>query len=395
MGGAGNQRLKSFQNSLFLALGTHWASQAASQLGITSGITRGRDTMATSLKVGIIGLGGIAHTHMPGWQESPYTEVIGACDISETAAETFGKRWDVARVTTTAADLINDPDIDIIDICTPNNYHALLAIAAMEAGKHVLCEKPLAPLPADIRTMIDARDRTGKLLMTAQHFRFGGTAKAMKAELSSGVLGHVYHARSWMLRRAASPVRPGFILKEQASGGPCIDIGVHILDLTLWMMGNPKPIAVTGVARTELAHHPGAFSIWGGAIPQQFNVEDFAAAFVRFENGATLMLEVSWLLHHNIPVEDTQIWLYGTDAGAHWPKCEIYSTNYETQQHYTKTLQLTKDIREPHAQECIEFAEAIVNGAPSPVPAEESLQVMTILDGVYRSQISGGEVRLD
>jgi predicted dehydrogenase len=243
--------------------------------------------------------------------------------------------------------------------------------------------------------MIEARDRTDKMLMTAQHFRFGGAAKAMKAELDTGVLGDIYHARSWMLRRAAAPTRPGFIIKKYSSGGPCIDIGVHILDLTLWFMGNPKPVAVTGVARTELAHQPGAFSIWGGAIPSEFDVEDFATAFVRFENGATLILEVSWLLHHDTNGEDMQMWLYGTRGGSHWPKCEIYESNNQTRQLYNRTLKLTGDLLEPHAQECVEFAQAIVDGAPSPVPAEQSLQVMAILDGVYRSQKTDGEVRLD
>jgi predicted dehydrogenase len=170
---------------------------------------------------------------------------------------------------------------------------------------------------------------------------------------------------------------------------------VHILDLTLWLMGNPKPVAVTGVARTELAHRKGAFSIWGGPIPTEFDVEDFSAAFVRFENGATLVLEVSWLLHHDTQVEDMQLWLYGTTGGCHWPKCEIYESNYATGQHYNRALKITRDALEPHAQECVEFAQAIVDGAPSPVPAEQSLQVMAILDGVYRSQRVGGEVRLE
>jgi predicted dehydrogenase len=216
----------------------------------------------------------------------------------------------------------------------------------------------------------------------------------MKAELDTGVLGEIYHARSWMLRRAAAPTRPGFILKDMATGGACIDIGVHILDLTLWFMGNPKPVSVTGVSRTELAHKPGAFSIWGGAIPQEMNVEEFASAFVRFENGATLILEVSWLLHHDTEGEDMQMWLYGKNGGSHWPKCEIYQSNNATQQLSNRTLKLTKDIRPAHAQECVEFAQAIVDGKPSPVPAEQSLQVLTILNGVYKSQEIGGEVKL-
>lgn len=350
--------------------------------------------MAKQLKVAVIGAGGIAATHMPGWADSEHTEVVAGCDVNEAILQKWGTTYGVSRLTTHAESLINDPDIDIIDICTPNNYHTPLAVAALNAGKHVLCEKPLAPSPDDIRQMITARDASGKLLMTAQHFRFSGSAKAMKAELQLGVLGDIYHARSWMLRRSAAPIRPGFILKEHASGGACIDIGVHILDLTLWFMGNPQPVAVSGVARTELAHQKGAFNNAGNLIPPEMDVEEFASAFVRFENGATLILEVSWLLHHDTQGEDMQMWLYGTQGGSHWPKCEIYQSNYATRQQYNRTLQMKKDIREPHAQECVEFAQAIVDGAPSPVPPEDALQVLTILDGIYRSQASGAEVRL-
>ena len=244
--------------------------------------------------------------------------------------------------------------------------------------------------------MIDARDKSGKLLMTAQHFRFQGSSMAMKAEIDRGILGDVYHARSWMLRRGGAPTGPGFILKKHSGGGPCIDIGVHILDLTLWFMGNPEPVAVSGVARAELAKQKGAFTSWGrNAIPTEYDVEDFAAAFVRFENGATLIIEVSWLLHHDTQGEDMQMWIYGTQAGLHWPKCEILESNSETRQFYNRTLKLMYDGLEPHAQECVEFARAIANGEPSPVPAEQSLQVLGILDGIYRSQKAGSEVRLD
>ena len=351
--------------------------------------------MSRTLKVGVIGVGGIARVHMPGWEASEHAEVVAGCDIDETALQRWGDEHGIEKLVTDAADLIGDPDIDVVDVCTPNNYHAPLTIAALEAGKHVLCEKPLAPTPAEIRAMIAARDKSDKMLMTAQHFRFQGSAKAMKAEIETGALGDVYHARSWMLRRAGAPIRPGFIMKKHSSGGPCIDIGVHILDLTLWFMGNPRPVAVTGVARAELAHQEGAFSIWGGAIPAGFDVEDFAVAFVRFENGATLVLEVSWLLHHDTAGEDMQMWLYGTKGGCHWPRCEFFESNYATQQHYNRVLKITRDALRPHAQECVEFAQAIVDGAPSPVPAEQSLQVMTILDGIYRSQEIGAEVRLD
>jgi predicted dehydrogenase len=116
---------------------------------------------------------------------------------------------------------------------------------------------------------------------------------------------------------------------------------------------------------------------------------------MRFANGATLMLEVSWFLHHDTQGEDMQIWLYGTEGGCHWPKAEFLSTNYETRQFLNSTLQRVKDPMEPHALECVEFARAVAEGAPSPVPAEQSLQVLSILDGIYRSQATGGEVKLE
>jgi predicted dehydrogenase len=350
--------------------------------------------MSKVLKVGVIGVGGIAGTHFPGWRDSRDAEVVALADLDEKTLARVGKEQGVTQLYAKPEDLIADKELDIIDICTPNMYHTPLTVAALEAGKNVICEKPLAPTPADVKTMIAARDRSGKLLMTAQHFRFEGSAQALKSEIDRGVLGNVYHARSWMLRRSAAPVRPGFILKKHSGGGPCIDIGVHILDLTLWMMGNPKPVTVTGVTQDKLAHQAGAFSNWGGLIPAEFDVEEFASAFVRFDTGATLVLEVSWLLHHKTSGEDMQMWLYGDQGGSHWPSNEILTANNQTQQLLNTSLQ-NRGGGEAHAKECIAFADAVANGKPSPVPAEQSLDVIGILNGLYRSAGSGREVALD
>jgi predicted dehydrogenase len=352
--------------------------------------------MSKKLKVGFIGLGGIAHTHVPGWNASPYTEVVAGSDINPDVFSQWKEKHGLTRFATDPGEIIHDPEIDIIDICTPNMYHAPQTIAALEAGKHVLCEKPLAPTPDAIRAMIAARDRSGKLLMTAQHFRFRGVSMAVKAEIDSGVLGTIYHARAWMLRRSGLPVSPTFIYKQHSGGGPCIDIGVHILDTTLWLMGHPKPVAVSGVARTALAKKPGAFTSWGKRpIPEDIDVEDFAAAFVRFDNGATLVLETSWLLHHVVQGEDARIWLYGEEGGCEWPQANFASTDYKNRQLLNHSLVLTQDGMEPHALECFEFARAVAEGLPSPVPPEQSLFVQAILDGIYRSQESGAEVAVN
>ncbi len=353
--------------------------------------------MGKILKVGVVGVGGIARTHMPGWAASANAEVIAGADVVEPALKSWGSTYGVDRLYTDVQDLFRDPDIDIVDVCTPNMYHKELAIGGLQAGKHVICEKPLAPTAEDIQEMMAARDEAGKLLMTAQHFRFSGIAKAMKREIATGALGHVYHARSWMLRRNGFIPSPSFVEKRHSGGGPCIDIGVHVLDLTLWLMGNPKPVAVSGVAGAPLAHIPGQFPAWRPdlPLPKIWDVEDYAVAFVRFDHGGTLILETSWLLHHDIEGEDMQIWLYGDGGGCHYPSAQFLASNYESQQLYNRTLQITRDALEPHAQECVEFAQAVIDGAPSPVPSEHSLQVLAILNGIYKSQAAGKEIPLD
>jgi len=351
--------------------------------------------MSNPLKVGVIGVGGIAATHFPGWKASPHAELVAFSDPFESVLIKTAAEHNITKTYVKPEDLIADPDIDVIDICTPSAYHAPLAIAALEAGKHVICEKPLAPTPADIDAMIAARDKSGKLLMTAQHFRFQQDTIALKAELDSGILGDVYHARSWMLRRNWTPVRPGFIYKKNSGGGPCIDIGVHILDLTLWMMGHPRPVAVTGVTQDKLSKLPGAFSGWGGAeIPHDADVEEFAAAFVRFEDGQTLSLEVSWQLHHPTQGEDMQMWLYGTQSGAHWPSSKIITSNLKTKRTQDIQLNGVANGMEAHAYECFKFAEAIAEGGPSPVPAEQSRDVQSILNALYESAETRKEVRI-
>lgn len=351
--------------------------------------------MSNTLKVGVIGVGGIAQTHFPGWNASEHAEMVAFADPVAPVLEQTAKEHGITTTYVDPMDLIKDADVDIVDICTPSAYHAPLAIAALEAGKHVICEKPLAPTPEEIDRMIAARDKSGKLLMTAQHFRFQADTQALKAELETGTLGDIYHARSWMLRRNWTPVRPGFIYKKNSGGGPCIDIGVHILDLTLWMMGHPKPVAVTGVTQDKLSKLPGAFSGWGHVdIPHDMDVEEFAAAFVRFEDGQTLILEVSWMLHHPTPGEDMQMWLYGTQSGAHWPSSRVITANNQTKR--TADIQLNNVPRgmEPHAAECVAFAEAIAEGRPSPVPPEESRDVQSILNALYESAESRREVRI-
>ncbi len=312
--------------------------------------------MANKLKVGMIGLGGIAHTHVPGWASSPYAELVAGSDVNAGVFPAWREKYGVTRFYESAAELINDPEIDIIDICSPNMFHAPQAIAALEAGKHVICEKPLAPTPAEIRQMIAARDRSGKLLMTAQHFRFRGISQAVKAEIDSGVLGDIYHARSWMLRRSGLPVRPTFIYKSQSGGGPCIDIGVHILDLTLWLMGHPRPVAVSGVARAALAHHPGAFSgRWGRSrVPRGYGRGRFRGGICAFRyrrhaddrNELAAAPQCAGRGFARVALRHRR-WLRVAGCNIH------VQTTIPICSWSTVALMLTQDTMEPHALECV------------------------------------------
>lgn len=351
--------------------------------------------MSKILNVGVIGVGGIAGTHMPGWAASEHAKVAAGADLNTEVLTKWAKDHDVdaAKCYAKTEDLFADPDVDIIDICAPSNYHADLAIAALEAGKHVICEKPLAPKPADIERMIAARDKSGKMLMTAQHMRFIGSHIAAKKEIDAGRLGDIYHTRAWWLRRTELPARPGFIYKKNSGGGPCIDIGVHQLDLALWLIGNPKPVTVTGVSGKFVAGMPGAFSDWGGDVAPDMDVEDFAAGFVRFEDGTSLSLEVSWMMHH--PKQEHPLWVYGNKAGLAVHDATVYESDNERRQRYDVKLTHTPQPHPPHATECMAFAEAIATGQPSPVPAEQSLDVQRILDGLYQSAEAKQEIRLD
>ena len=348
------------------------------------------------LKVGVIGLNNIVRLHMPGWHLSPYTEVVAAADIDEDILQKWGQNNNIDNLYSNPLDLISNPEIDIIDICTPNNFHCELAIKSLEAGKHVLCEKPLAPTAEEIQKMIEARDKSSKKLMCSQHFRFRNESQSISNEIKS--IYPVYHARSWMLRRNFFNVTKGFLQKKESGGGPCIDIGVHVLDLTLLFMGHPKPISVTGVSKTELAKEDNAYSPMGEYDKSSMDVEDFAAAFVRFENGASLIFEVSWMLHHKMPEddkEDMQIWLYGKNGGMHWPSCEKLTTNSKEKKEINTVYKInTENVIEPHALGCMEFANAVFNDIKVPVPAEHSYQVMQILNAIYESQKLGKEILL-
>ena len=351
------------------------------------------------LKVGCIGAGTVFFRHAAGWAESDKADLVAISDTDVDALSKQGDTHDIDRRYEDPGELLADPNIDIIDVCAPNGFHTDYVIAALEAGKHVICQKPLAPTSDEIRRIISARDKAGRLVMTAQQYRFATVSQALKATVEAGRLGQIYHARCWYLRRAGLPVRTGLIYKRNSGGGVCIDLGVHVLDLTLWLMGNPKPVTVTGTAPAMLATHPDARGQRGASIPGDIDVEDFAAGFVRFANGATLSIEVSWLLHHS-PDPDKRIWVYGTEGGMVFPDGTLQHADKHSGQLLNTQIISRGNTHGEYDQAAYSaafdsFAAAVIAGGDSPAPPEQSLNVQSILEGIYRSHEAGSEVRLD
>ncbi|MGB2938153.1 MAG: Gfo/Idh/MocA family oxidoreductase [Phycisphaerae bacterium] len=350
-------------------------------------------------RIGLIGTGGIMRwAHMNGWtalRDQGRVELVAACDIRREAAESLAEEQGIPNVFEDYRKMFRAVDLDVVDVATPNMFHAPAALAGFKAGCHVYCEKPLAPTPGAVRQLIEARDKAGKKLMTGQHMRFEGKNQALKRYIDAGMLGDFYYARASMLRRRGAPGWGGFLKKELSGGGPLIDLGVHVLDLTLWMMGFPTPVSVCGTAPTKLANlkHVANQPGWGNwkRDGKEFNVEDFAVGLVRFENGAVLVLETSFLLNM-VESDIHKVMICGTLGGV-----DVQEGKVMTQEHGIIRVSQLEDFEKPkaHGAAIIAFIEAIEKNKPVPVPPEETLQVTAILDGIYRSHAKGGaEVKL-
>ena len=254
--------------------------------------------MTDKLRVGIIGSGGIAEgAHAPGYKAIPDDcELVACCDVRPERAKAFAERFDLAHWYTDYRELLALPDLDAVSVCTPPFMHRDATVAALDAGLHVLCEKPMAMNVAEAQDMVAAAERAGKVLTIGHQQRFSPAAQAVKRAVDAGELGDIYYAKTAALRNRGAPTWGVFHIRKLNGGGPLIDIGVHALDVTMWLMGSPRPVAVFGATYMALAHRPGLKNRMGTINVEEYDVEDLAAALIRFDNGATLMLETSWLL---------------------------------------------------------------------------------------------------
>lgn len=342
------------------------------------------------LRVGVVGLG-MGRAHIEGWREHPQVDVVAIADPDAARLADIGERYRIAARHASAEAMLAAHALDAVSICTPNAFHRPLTLAALAAGCDVLCEKPMAMDAAEAREMKAAAERAGRRLMINFSYRFSAASRALKAQVASGALGEIYFGRTVWHRRRGMPGFGGwFGTKALAGGGPLIDLGVHRLDLALWLMGHPKPAWVLGSTYDPIA------SAAAKAAGKAFDVEDLAAAMIRFDNGATLIVEASWAAHIR-EAELMETRLLGTRGGLlqrNLNEGYTFDAHLYTEQHGAQV-----DVHiQPGAQAAPsamhEFAQAILAGTPHPAGADEGLVVMELLDAIYASARRGEPVRL-
>lgn len=365
------------------------------------------------LQIGIVGCGGIANNkHMPALKKlADVCEIVAFCDIVKEKAEKAAKEYGTpnAKVYEDYNEMYQDQDIDVIHVLTPNVVHCPATVAAFEAGKHVLCEKPMAHNSEDAKKMIAAWKKSGKKFTIGYQNRFRDEIQSLHKSCEAGELGDIYYAKAHAVRRRAVPTWGVFPNKALQGGGPLIDIGTHALDITLWMMNNYKPVSVTGSVFYKLGNLPQATegNMFGPWDPETYEVEDSAFGMIKLENGATIYLEAAWALNVSESKEASTT-LCGTKAGAEVKSGMSYPVNeliYNRGHHGVLTEEkissagniayFSGGAGEPGYMEAKQWLDAIRNDGEPLVKPEQAYVVTQILEAIYESHKTGKEVFLN
>ena len=355
--------------------------------------------MADKLRVGIIGCGGIANgKHLPALTRlKDKVELVSFCDIIPEKAALAAKEYGVvgAKTTDDYEKLVSDPALDVVHVLTPNSSHADITIAALEAGKHVMSEKPMAKTAADAKRMLDAKNKSGKKLTVGYQSRHRADSVYLKAAIDRGDLGEIYWAKGHAVRRRAVPTWGVFLDEEKQGGGPLIDIGTHALDLTLWMMNNYKPKYVVGSVYHKLGQKDSPANAWGAWDPKLFKVEDSAMGFVVMEDGASIILEASWALN-SLQIDEAKCSLCGTEGGADMMGgLRINGESFGKLWHTNVELGgggvafYDSGAEKDYQREARLWIDAILNDTDPVVLPEQALVVSQILEGIYTSAREG------
>lgn len=365
----------------------------------------------SKLKIGVIGCGGIANQkHFPALKaNAELNEIVAFCDTKRERAEKAAAEFGVegAKVYTDYNELLANPDVEVVHICTPNVTHSDIAIAAFENKKHVYCEKPMSHSTVEAEKMVEAWKKSGMQFTVGYQNRFRQEVQNLHTACQNGDLGDIYYGKAHAVRRRGVPTWGVFMDKAQQGGGPLIDIGTHALDITLWCMNNYDVDSVTGsvfykLGSLEQATEGNLFGAWD---PNTFEVEDSAMGYIKMKNGASIALESSWALNI-LESREASTTLCGTKAGAEIHSGMSYSKN-ELIYNRGRNNQLMEETLSPIGGvayfgggggeegviDCRQWLEAIKNGTQPLVKPEEALVVTKVLDAIYQSAKENKEIK--
>lgn len=349
-----------------------------------------------TVRYGFIGAGAIAHSSASAVQANEHSKVVAAFDPNSSRLQELCKEQEIPNAYDTVEGLLADQQVDAVYVAVPNKFHAPLAQQALKAGKHVLLDKPFALNVAEAEAVIAAAKESGKLFTLGMNQRFREDSQKIRTLVKDGCFGEIYHAKASWIRRSGIPrLGTWFGNKELAGGGALLDIGVHLLDLCLYTIGNFKPIAVSGATYTKFGNRGLGEGGWGRSDREGlvFDVDDFATAMIRLENDVTISLDVTWACHTDAS-NKSDVRIFGTEAGAGLYPARVFRAD-PIRTDYDVIDNVNAQIPWAHQDRFANFTDAIRGEDELCCTIDQALAVQRILDAIYESSETGKEVRLD
>ncbi len=346
------------------------------------------------IRFGFVGTGQITASAAGQINAHPHGEVVAAFDTSEVRVKAFCEKHAIENPCTSLEALLADDKVDALYVATPNKFHAPTAEAALKAGKHVILEKPFAMSLAEAQSAAKLAKETGLTLSVGMNQRFNPDSQKVKALVEAGTLGEIYHAKAhWRRRQGIPKLGTWFVSKELAGGGALYDIGVHMLDLALYCMGNFEPVSVSGVTYSKFGSRGLGEGSWGMSDKSDiaFDVDDFASAFIRLANGATVTLEAVWACHTQ-EANCNNVELFGTEAGATAVPAKLFRASEQIPGAYEVIENLPAPEDTGMSNRFTNFINHLHDGTPLCCTLDQALAVQKVLDGIAESTRTGKEV---
>ncbi|PYZ95791.1 oxidoreductase [Alteribacter lacisalsi] len=346
-----------------------------------------------TLRAAIIGPGGIARgAHAPYYIKDNRTELVAAVSRTYEKAAAFARDFEIPAAYDCVDTMLEEQKPDMVSVCTPNKFHREMVLKALKAGCHVLCEKPPAMTAGEAEEMEEAAEAADRLLIYSFHHRYNLQTQILKKAIYSGDLGAIYHTNVQAMRRRGIPGWGVFTSKELQGGGPLIDVGVHMLDLALYLTGYPEPVEVMGATHKRIGNRKGV-GLLGEWDPEQYTVEDLASGMVKFQNGMSMMIESSFAANQK-EEESLNVRLLGDKGGAETSPFRLYEERYGSLFDSAPAYLEKTDSRSSYERQLVHFVDCCLGESEPLAKPEDGTKVQRIIQGLYESSAKSGSVSL-